>query len=68
MTEAEKWKRARQLLRRIIDNPPTYNMGSGEECYYCDRYTKDGTIVDDTPETHAQNCLIVAITSLLLED
>lgn len=68
MTQEDKLKRARQLLKHIINNQPTYNEGSGELCCYCHRYTKDGNVVDDTPEAHAVDCLIMEITRFLLEE
>jgi hypothetical protein len=69
MTQAEKLKRARQLLKQIINQAPTKNERSGEQCYYCGRYTTElGNIVDETQEAHASDCLITEITSFLLED
>lgn len=74
MTQVEKLQRARQLLKRIIDDPPTANAGQGEYCSYCQRYTtEDGSIW--TPhgfpieqQAHARRCPIRAITNFLLED
>ena len=76
MTTEEKLKRARQLLKDIIDHPRTANDGQGEYCYYCHRFTtEDGSMINTETgrpsieqQAHARNCPIRAITNFLLED